>query len=151
MSALFLRVMLLILLTSFLVYATYIYVKGYYLLEPFVATDPVLHKLQSQLVKIHPKFDNISLHADNKSFTINKKKVHICTHKENGQYYDENTLVYVLCHELTHVLSDTVENDTDTHSPAFFALFRQVLKRATELGMYDPKKGITPNYCGYST
>ena len=125
--------------------------EKYRKVEPFIATDPILYELQSKLVSIHPKFNDVHLQADNKSFTINKKKIHICTHDKNGKYYDKNTLVYVLCHELTHVLHDKLETDENSHSDEFFALFHQVLQKATSLGLYNPAQGIVSNYCGYNT
>jgi len=113
--------------------------------EPFFSVrDPYLDKLGKQLSVIHPKLANIRLYVGTKSYTINKKHVYICLKDKNGDYYDRNMLVYVICHEYSHILCDEIG-----HTPKFFAIFEKVLQRASNLGLFDENKPLLEEYCGH--
>lgn len=85
------------------------------------------------------------------SFTENKMRLVLClrekTPDENGIYrlHDINTMMFVVLHELTHVLNDEYD-----HGDKFWALFEFILHNAIEVDIYKPedysKKNI--NYCG---
>jgi len=90
--------------------------------------------------------DHISIYKGDKSYTLNKEKVYLCLTDENGKYYSKNTLMYVLLHELAHVLSDSIG-----HTGEFHTTFEQLQDEATKAGIYDPSIPIEPNYCGYET
>jgi predicted metal-dependent hydrolase len=90
--------------------------------------------------------DEVSIKKGEKSFTINKKEVYIClTHKVDGNevYYNENMLIYVILHEISHVLCKSIG-----HTPEFFTIFDAVKDRAKTLGLWDPNIPIVNNYCG---
>lgn len=87
----------------------------------------------------------ISLHEGDKSYTINKTKVYLCLKDENGQYYDKNMLIYVLGHELAHVLCDEIG-----HTTTFHQIFDELLELLTIKGIYNPEKPLLQNYCNYS-
>lgn len=106
--------------------------------------DPKLDEIRDRLAIAIPEIRNISLYGSNKSFTINKQHVYICMKDENGKYYDENMLVYVLLHELAHVLCDEIG-----HTEKYRKIFRSLLHRAHEAGLYDPSKPPLDNYCNY--
>lgn len=86
--------------------------------------------------------NEISFYKGNKSYTINKEKVFLCLKKKNGEYYDMNILVFVTLHELSHVLSTTIGHDKN-----FNNIFDALLKKAAELGIYDPSIPVDKNYC----
>jgi|688.fasta_scaffold531098_2 hypothetical protein len=86
--------------------------------------------------------NEISIYRGNKSYTINKNQIFICLKNEKGQYYDNNTLIYVTLHEIAHTLCDEVG-----HTDKFSDLFEQLLIKAQKLQIYDPSKKIEPNYC----
>lgn len=88
------------------------------------------------------KIRDAELMAGKKSYTINKHKVYLCLKDENGNYYNNNMLVYVLIHEYAHVLCD--EKD---HTEKFWTIFEDLLLLATELGIYNPSIPIIHNYC----
>lgn len=106
--------------------------------------DPKLDELRERLSVAIPEIRNISLSGSNKSFTINKEDVYICTKDEHGKYYDDNMLTYVLLHELAHVLCNEVG-----HTDKYREIFRGLLHRAHEAGLYDPDKPPLDNYCNY--
>ncbi len=59
--------------------------------------------------------------------------------------HDENTIMFVVVHELTHIM-----NDTWGHGPDFWKLFNFMISNAVEAGVYIPVDySMFPiNYCG---
>lgn len=113
--------------------------------EEFKKEDPMLHTIRHKIRPLHPEtVDRIVLLEDNKSYTINKKKVYLCLKDENGDYYDENMLVFVAVHELAHVLCDEIG-----HTDKFQKIFQDLLNKATDLQIYDPSVAPIQNYCEY--
>lgn len=106
--------------------------------------DPLLDKLQKDLAVLDPKFKTTELFVGDKSYTINKKKVYICLKDPHGRYYNRNMLVYVICHEYAHILCDEIG-----HTPKFFRIFDDLLKRATAHGLYNPSIPLVKEYCGH--
>jgi hypothetical protein len=110
----------------------------------------------------HPKdvrtqrlFDNLAeikmeespFEDDTSSYTVNKGElIALCIrNKEDKDFHDWNTLLFVLIHELGHVASVTTG-----HNEEFIRNFKWLLERANEAGLYKPvdysKSPIT--YCG---
>lgn len=86
---------------------------------------------------------NLIMVEDNESFTINKKVIHLCTKDpRNGKYYDKNTLMFVVLHELAHVLCNDVG-----HTDNFSNINQALLDHAIKYGFYDPSKPFVKNYC----
>lgn len=88
------------------------------------------------------------------SYSVNKgQRIVMClrargkTKKREGPgvIEDENTLMYVLLHELTHLATVDVG-----HTPKFWENFRFIIKEAVGLGIYtDRDYSASPvNYCG---
>lgn len=88
----------------------------------------------------------ISLLKGTKSYTINKEKIYLCLTDESGDYYNENLLVYVLLHEISHVISKSIG-----HTEEFHTIFEELLKEAVKEGIFDPTKEIDQNYCMYTS
>lgn len=84
----------------------------------------------------------INLYRGDKSYTINKEKVYMCLKNNDGEYYDINTLIYVLAHELSHVICDEIG-----HTEKFHRIFEDLLKEMTDEGIYNPSKKIRTDYC----
>ena len=53
-------------------------------------------------------------------------------------------LIYVALHEVAHVLCDEVG-----HTQKFHSIFEDLLKKATEMGIYNPSIPLIQNYCEY--
>jgi hypothetical protein len=106
--------------------------------------DPKLDMLKDRIATAIPEINRIEISGSNKSFTINKKSVYICTKDENGSYYEDNMLIYVILHELAHVLCDEVG-----HTEKFKSIFRSLLERATKAGVYNPATPPIDDYCNY--
>jgi hypothetical protein len=112
--------------------------------EKYVEDDPMLIDIKNTLLPVFPDINKVILLKGKKSYTINKKKIHLCLFDENGKYYDKNMLIYVTLHELAHVRCDEVG-----HTDKFHRIFKEILDEATQKNVYDPKKPIIKNYCNY--
>lgn len=104
--------------------------------------DPIMLTVKEKLKLIHPDVSRLEFYESNKSYTINKQKVHLCLKDKNGDYYNENMLTYVGLHELAHVLCDEVG-----HTEKFYRVFDDLLDKAHEMGLYDPSIPIIQDYC----
>jgi len=120
----------------------------FFLLHNRVETfdDPLILKLRMDMLKIDPRAALFTFNASNESFTEDKKHIFICMKDEQGQYYPYNMLAYVALHELAHGISPV--HDNDHVSREFRDNFDMLLRRATQLGIWDPKEPLVPNYCG---
>lgn len=81
------------------------------------------------------------------SYTINKgEKIIIClSNRKTDKIYDLNLLVYVLIHELSHII-----NSDYGHGDKFKSIFAQLVKYAVDIGIYDYEnyKEKPKEYCG---
>lgn len=115
------------------------------IVEEFKKEDPMLENIKNKIRPLHPDMvDHVILLEDTKSYTINKKKVYLCLKDENGQYYDENMLLFVAIHELAHVICDEIG-----HTDKFQKIFQELLDKASDLQIYDPSIAPIQNYCEY--
>jgi hypothetical protein len=91
----------------------------------------------------NPKvLNNLTLLEDSQSFTINKRVIHLCTKDDAGKFYDTNSLIYVVLHELAHVLCPEIG-----HTFSFLKINEALLNHAERRGVYNPKKPFVNNYC----
>lgn len=101
---------------------------------------------RDQIYEISPKNT-----AGLTSYTENKgDQLVLCLREKfprNGEYqlHDHNTMMFVVCHELTHIM-----NDEWGHEEEFWELFKVVLENAVEIGIYTPVdyRNNPINYCG---
>lgn len=84
----------------------------------------------------------ITLFRGKTSYTINKEKVYICLKDPKGEYYNNNMLVYVVAHELSHVICNSVG-----HTEEFQTIFEALLQELIAVGIFDPKAPIDESYC----
>ena len=110
--------------------------------EKYLEEDPILIELKEILCKLFPEMNNTILLRGEKSYTINKSRIHICLKDETGNYYDRNMLIYVILHELAHVMCDEIG-----HTPKFHNIFKQVLDKAVFAGIYNDRIPPIKNYC----
>ncbi len=111
--------------------------------EEKIARDPVILHLKDVVIPVFPELETVKLMRGDSSYTMNKKKIYICTSDPNtGDIYDTNMLTYVLLHELAHVLSPDIG-----HTDTFMKIFMKLLERAEAAGIYDKSKPRIQNYC----
>jgi Fe2+ or Zn2+ uptake regulation protein len=140
-------------LISISIWIILIQIKEYHL-----QSDPKLDELQEILKPLFSKdkhysgvlsslndrniLNEIKLYKGSRSYTINKEKVFICLKDENNEYYNVNLLIYVVLHEISHVICKSIG-----HTDEFHAIFEALLIKATEEGIYNPSIPIDPEYC----
>ena len=82
------------------------------------------------------------------SYTVNKgEELAICVRNKANKnvFHNENTLWFVIMHELAHVMSIS-----EGHNQEFIDNFKYLLVKSKEFGYYEPKnyKEQNINYCG---
>jgi hypothetical protein len=85
---------------------------------------------------------------DSTSYTINKgEEIHICLRDKNTKkdLHDINTMMFVVLHELAHIMSDSVG-----HNNEFRTNFKFLLEHASKINLYDPVnyQDSPIQYCG---
>jgi hypothetical protein len=112
--------------------------------ERYSVNHPILQKIRDNFAKMDPDYANIPLREGDSSYTENKSVITVCLKDpDTGKYYSMNTLMYVSIHELAHAVSSQ-----HGHGEQFRDHFAKLLKRATELGFYNPALPIPNSYCG---
>uniref|UniRef100_A0A6C0EPI0 WLM domain-containing protein n=1 Tax=viral metagenome TaxID=1070528 RepID=A0A6C0EPI0_9ZZZZ len=114
--------------------------------DPSAMGDPRIKVLVS---RFNPNnFSENDITADTTSYSENKgEKIVVCIRDKVPPYRfaDENTVMFVLLHEMAHLMTTTVG-----HTPEFWTNFKRILQDAVQCGIYTPvnySKMPTP-YCG---
>ena len=88
--------------------------------------------------------------ADSTSYSENKgEKIVVClrdkTKKPEYPLVDENTVMFVLIHEMAHLMTESTG-----HTPEFWTNFRKLLQDCVQLGVYTPVNyaRFPVEYCG---
>jgi hypothetical protein len=84
-----------------------------------------------------------------RSYSYWKRSVYVLLRREDGTFYDHHTLVYVVLHELSHLMHGRM--DGDLHSDEWKLVFVRLLEIAQERGHYDPSATLDATYPGMST
>ena len=89
------------------------------------------------------------LTADSTSYSENKgEKIVVCLRDKTKHPYpfvDENTVMFVLIHEMAHLMTASIG-----HTPEFWTNMRRLLQEAVQVGVYSPVNySKSPvKYCG---
>ena len=114
--------------------------------DPATMGDP---RVQTLVERFRP--ENIcenDIQDSSTSYSENKgEKIVVCLRdkKEPYPFVDDNTVMFVLLHEMAHLMSTTIG-----HTPEFWTNFRRMLQDAVAIGIYQNvnyAKSPTP-YCG---
>lgn len=114
--------------------------------DPSAMADPRVKVLVS---RFNPdNFSENDLDADSTSYSENKgEKIVVCIRDKAPPYKfaDDNTIMFVLLHEMAHLMTTTVG-----HTPEFWANFKRILHDAVHAGIYSSVNYTkTPTaYCG---
>jgi len=113
------------------------------------AKNSTLKRVRANFALIDPNFIKIPLRTDNSAYTENKEVITLCLMDPKTQKpYDLNTVMYVALHELAHVITP---DGASEHGVEFKGNFSKLLRRATEIGVYNPRIPIPASYCGVGT
>jgi hypothetical protein len=115
-----------------------------YLHLPYKPT-PLIMRLKYKLSLVDPKFAKYDIReSSSSSYTENKSTIYICCKDpKTGLYYDDDVLIYVCLHECAHVLSSRYG-----HHDQFKEIFRNLLDKARQVGVYKRGTIVPKNYCG---
>ena len=109
-----------------------------------VDSNPILQRIHQDFIQLNPEYGKIPLRAGNSAYTENKSVITICLQDpKTKQYYPHCVLMYVALHELAHMVSKDYG-----HHKEFQENFGIILRKAAELGIYDPNCKIPSTYCG---
>jgi hypothetical protein len=110
--------------------------------------DSYVLSLVQEIRHIDPSVDQIvdqlKFYEGNKSYTINKKYVHLCKNDQDGNLYHKNQLVLVLLHEIAHTLCKDIG-----HTANFNEILNDLLAKAENHGVYNSNIPHVQNYCEY--
>ena len=82
------------------------------------------------------------------SYTVNKgERIVLCLRSKQGVLHSINMIMYVLLHELAHIMS--VSHSITRHNEEFHDNLNLLLKHAIDLQLYDPNVSKkSQSYCG---
>jgi len=114
--------------------------------DPSAMADP---RVKIMVERFNPSnmMEN-DIDADTTSYSENKGEVIVVCLRDKRHPYpfvDENTVMFVLLHEMAHLMTTTIG-----HTPEFWANFKRILQDAVQCGIYTPvnyARQPTP-YCG---
>lgn len=107
-------------------------------------TNPRIIEIKKLISPVNPEISKMNFRKGSKSYTINKEIIYLCIYDENGNYYDNNMMIYVALHEVAHVLCKSIG-----HTDEFRSIFENLLNIAEKKGIYDPKSPLVNDYCNY--
>ena len=85
--------------------------------------------------------------SSNTSYSVNKgEKLVVCMRsKDDNAFHDENTIFFVVLHELAHIMSKSIG-----HNDEFWNNFRYLLKHCIEIKLYNFQdfNNNPVDYCG---
>ena len=120
----------------------------HYSSTPGLSSDPPVARF---IERFKPDvFVENSMDSNDTSYSENKgQKIVVClrdkTSPPNYPLIDENTIMFVMLHEMAHLMTETIG-----HTSEFWANFKRILHDAVKLGIYTPvnyARQPTP-YCG---
>lgn len=80
------------------------------------------------------------------SYSVNKgEKISICVRHKDKQFIDDNIIIFVVIHELAHVMTTSIG-----HTPEFWENMAFLLEEGEKIGIYKPEnyKENPVDYCG---
>lgn len=84
--------------------------------------------------------------SEHTSYSVNKTKIFFCIRdKTTGEFIDENTVMYVFLHEISHIATSEIG-----HVENFWNNFRFLIRNAIKCGIYQYQDFATSPvpYCG---
>ena len=89
--------------------------------------------------------ENISF-GNGTSYSLNKgEKIVLCLRQKDNSFVDDNTMLYVIIHELAHIITESVG-----HTDEFWDNYKFLLDEAEDYGIYNSIDYSVENqeYCG---
>lgn len=107
------------------------------------ADEEILIRLRRDIYHIIPDANyQLIPSQERRTFVVDKKKIYLVIRDpETGKLYDYQTLLYVILHELAHVLTPD-----ELHSDSFHQMERHLHQRAVDKGFLPAMFTPDPNY-----
>lgn len=115
-----------------------------YMYEKSLPDSEISTRLFKRWINCQLKETNSS--DNSAAFTLNKSsEIRLCIRDKNGNFENINTSMFVILHELAHVMSISYG-----HNEEFKNNFSYITHLASELGIYKPENfdQVPKNYCG---
>jgi hypothetical protein len=99
--------------------------------DPNYSNDPPYQRL---IARFNPEvFQENDIESNSTSYSENKgEKIVVCLRdKTTKELVDENTIMFVILHEMAHLMTTTIG-----HTPEFWANFRRILHDGVSVGIY---------------
>lgn len=113
-------------------------------------TDPIVHRLKKDLLKLNePKVLELEFRSGPWSKSIDKSRIILCVRDPKTQeYYDYNFLMKVALHELAHCINPKISfSEEKHHDDDWRKIFNRLIKKAADVGIYNPNQKEIANYC----
>jgi len=111
--------------------------------------DKYLESLKPILLDIlknagyHTTHNNLPLRlrkSRHRTYTLNKHTIYVVSEKPSGETYNRDTLLFVILHEISHILSPD-----EHHTKTFYQIEKRLHQSATQLG-YIRKNLLDKSY-----
>ncbi len=111
-----------------------------------ISSNVKLEEIKKKLIPLDSRIEEFTFSTDPKSsYILGDRDIRICIQNSNGNYHDDNFLIYVALHEITHGI---ISEDTSNHPPIFDETFDRIKRKAIHMGIYDPSIPFPATYCG---
>lgn len=98
-----------------------------------------------RMVKGNYKFE--VRESKDKTYVVDKEIIYLVVKDyENGEFYDNNTIIHAAIHELAHIICPNNIGVNDEHSELFDIIERHLLEVSTSLGFFDPNANLDEKY-----
>ena len=110
--------------------------RDMYAAEPALMNDPPVARF---VARYQPDvFSENSMSSADTSYSENKgQRIVVClrdkTKKPDYPLVDMNTIMFVMLHEMSHLMTETIG-----HTPEFWGNFKRILHDAVKAGIYTP-------------
>ena len=110
--------------------------RDMYAAEPALMNDPPVARF---VARYQPDvFSENSMSSADTSYSENKgQRIVVClrdkTKKPEYPLVDMNTIMFVMLHEMSHLMTETIG-----HTPEFWGNFKRILHDAVKVGIYTP-------------
>ncbi len=117
--------------------------------EERLSDDEMLSALRLAAKIIRPDLDEkIVITIGSKSETFDKKDIRICIRNEDSKMYPFKVLMYVLLHEMAHVITSTMSGYGDIpHDDRFSDSLDLLVSQAERRGFCVRREDVPSNYC----
>ena len=94
----------------------------------------------------------VTLKIGSSSETQDKKNITLCIYDEYDNMYDFDTLIYVLLHEMAHVISSTKSGYEGSdgyipHNNEHISNLNELIHQASQKGFIVTEKSVPRSYC----